>query len=273
VLTVTSVSVTADTHGTVSLSSGTITYSPDANYNGPASFTCQVCDNGTSNGSPDSLCTTATVNVTVNSVNDPPTLNAIANQTVYVGSTLSFTAVGSDLDEPPQTLTYSLTGSVPSGALINPTTGAFSWTPTAAQGGHIYTLTVRVTDNGSPNLWAEQQFNVGVAWTWSGLLAPVQAGGTYKAGRTIPIKFQLTGASAGVTDAVIKLNVFQVNNNVVGDPVDVESTSAATTGNLFHFVDGTYIFNLNTSGMGPGTYQLQVDMGDGVIRALNISLK
>jgi hypothetical protein len=50
VLTVTSVSATGDTHGTVSLSSGTITYSPAANYNGPASFTYQVCDNGTTNG-------------------------------------------------------------------------------------------------------------------------------------------------------------------------------------------------------------------------------
>src|SRR6185503_375525 len=132
-----------------------------------------------------------TVNVLIQNVNDPPSLNAIANQTVYVGSTLNLTAVGSDLDLPPQTLTYSLTGSVPAGASINPSTGAFSWTPTAAQGGQIYTLTVRVTDNGTPNLWAEQQFTVGVAWTWTGLVAPIQAGGTYKIGRTIPIKFQL----------------------------------------------------------------------------------
>jgi endonuclease G len=273
VLTVTSVSATADTHGSVSLSSGTITYSPDSNFNGPASFTYQVCDNGTTDGLADSKCTTGTVNITVNSVNDPPTLNAIANQTVYVGSTLTLTAVGSDLDVPAQTLTYSLTGSVPSGASINPSTGAFSWTPTAEQGGHIYTLTVRVTDNGSPNLFAEQQFNVGVAYTWSNLLAPVQGGGTYKAGRTLPIKFQLTGASAGVTDAVIRLYVFQVNNNVVGDAVDVQSTSSATTDNLFHFADGQYVYNLNTSGMSPGTYQLQIDMGDGVLRAVNISLK
>ena len=186
---------------------------------------------------------------------------------------MNLTAVGSDLDVPAQTLTYSLTGTVPSGASINPSTGAFSWTPTAAQGGHIYTLTVRVTDNGSPNLFAERQFNVGVAYTWSGLLAPVQAGGTYKAGRTIPIKFQLTGASAGVTDAVLRLNVFQINNNVVGDAVDVQSTSAATTDNLFHYVNGEYVFNLNTSGMAAGTYQLQIDMGDGVLRAVNISLR
>jgi DNA/RNA endonuclease G (NUC1) len=273
VLTVTSVSATAGTHGTVSLSSGTITYSPDQNYNGPASFTYEVCDNGTTDGAADSRCTTGTVNVTVSATNDAPTLNAIANQTVYVGDTLSVTAVGSDIDLPPQTLTYSLTGVVPSGATINPSTGAFSWTPTAAQGGHIYTLTVRVTDDGTPNLFAEQQFTVGVAYTWSNLLAPVVAGGTYKAGRTLPLKFQLTGASAGVTDAVIHLLVYQVNNNVLGDPVDVDAPGAASTGNLFQYENGYYVFNLSTQGMPAGTYQLQIDMGDGVVRAVNISLK
>ncbi len=273
VLTVTSVSSTADTHGTVSLSSGTISYSPDQNYNGPASFTYQACDNGLTNGAPDSKCTSGTVNITVNAVNDAPTLNAIGNQTVYLGNTLNFTAVGSDIDLPAQTLTYSLTGTVPSGATINASSGAFSWTPTPGQAGQIYTLTVRVTDNGSPNLHADQQFTVGVAYTWSNLLAPIQAGGVYKAGRTIPIKFQLTGASAGVTDAVIALRLFKVTDEVVGDPVDVESTSAATTGNLFYYANGYYVFNLNTAGLTAGTYQLQVDMGDGVVRAMNISLR
>ena len=213
------------------------------------------------------------MNVTVNPVNDAPTLNAIGNQTVYVDNALSFTTIGSDIDLPPQTLSYSLTGAVPSGATINSASGVFNWTPTAGQGGQIYTVTVRVTDNGSPSLYAEQQVTVGVAYTWSNLLAPVQAGGVYKGGRTIPIKFQLTAASAGVTDAVIKLLLFKVNDNVVGDPMDVESTSAATTGNLFHYENGYYIFNLNTAGLSSGTYQLQVDMGDGVLRAVNISLR
>jgi hypothetical protein len=64
-----------------------------------------------------------------------------------------------------------------------------------------------------------------------------------------------------------------VNNNVVGDPVDVDSPGNASTGNLFRFENGYYTFNLSTAGMTPGTYQLQIDMGDGVIRAVNISLK
>ncbi|MBO0798812.1 MAG: DNA/RNA non-specific endonuclease, partial [Blastocatellia bacterium] len=64
-LTVTSVSATANTHGTVTLSGGTVIYTPDSNYFGTASFTYQVCDDGASNGAPDSRCAVASVNVSV----------------------------------------------------------------------------------------------------------------------------------------------------------------------------------------------------------------
>ena len=159
------------------------------------------------------------------------------------------------------------------GATINATTGAFSWTPTAAQAGQIHTFSVRVTDNGTPNLFDEEQITVGVGYTWTNLLDPIHDGGVYKRGRILPIKFQLTGASAGITDAVIKLVVFKVSNNVAGEAVDVQSPSPATTGNLFRFENGEYVFNLSTAGLTRGTYQLQVDMGDGVLRAINITLK
>jgi hypothetical protein len=42
-------------------------------------------------------------------------------------------------------VTYSLTGTVPAGAAINASTGAFTWTPTFTQSG-IYTIVVRATD-------------------------------------------------------------------------------------------------------------------------------
>ncbi len=71
-LTVTSVTATADTHGSVTLNSGTVTYTPDNNYHGPASFTYEVCDDGSTAGAPDSKCATAIVNITVNAINDYP---------------------------------------------------------------------------------------------------------------------------------------------------------------------------------------------------------
>lgn len=58
-------SVSNATHGVVSLSSGQIAFTPDVPYSGPASFTYQVCDNGTTAGAADPQCTTATVNITV----------------------------------------------------------------------------------------------------------------------------------------------------------------------------------------------------------------
>jgi DNA/RNA endonuclease G (NUC1) len=64
-LTVTAVTATATTHGTVSLNSGTVTYTPTTSYNGPADFTYTVCDNGTTAGTANPLCTNGTVNVTV----------------------------------------------------------------------------------------------------------------------------------------------------------------------------------------------------------------
>ena len=64
-LTVTSVTATANTHGTVSLLTGTITYTPALNYNGPADFTYAISDGNGGTAS-------ATVNVTVTPVDDAP---------------------------------------------------------------------------------------------------------------------------------------------------------------------------------------------------------
>jgi endonuclease G len=80
-LTVSSVTPTADTHGTVVLSGGQVTYTSSTGYTGPASFTYTVCDNGTTAGAASSLCAVGTVLVTVNAA--PPathlTLTAPAN--------------------------------------------------------------------------------------------------------------------------------------------------------------------------------------------------
>src|SRR5213075_826898 len=92
--------------------------------------------------------------------NTPPTLVPIPNQIVTVGQTLSLTATATDSDQPPQTLTFSLLPGAPNGAFINPTTGAFTWTPSSAP--FTNAITVKVDDNGSPALNATQSFTVTV---------------------------------------------------------------------------------------------------------------
>ncbi|MCX6877464.1 MAG: PA14 domain-containing protein [Verrucomicrobia bacterium] len=94
--------------------------------------------------------------------NLPPLLTALADQTIRASSLLSIAATATDLDLPPQTLTYSLDPGAPSGASINPTTGLFTWTPSVAQYPGNYAVTVRVTDNGNPSRNATGTFNVTV---------------------------------------------------------------------------------------------------------------
>jgi len=111
-LSITEVRPNADTHGTVSLDAdGNILFTPDANYNGEASFTYTVSDG---NGFSD----TATVTLNVDSVNDVITqvtdtdtgVNAV-NENVaegtYTGITLN--AVDADGDA----VTYSVADGVP----------------------------------------------------------------------------------------------------------------------------------------------------------------
>jgi len=84
-------------HGVaVANADGTVTYAPAANYNGPDSFSYNVCD--TNDG-----CTTAQVSVRVTPVNDPPvagddTTTAPGGQTVTIDVlTNDFDADGDDL--------------------------------------------------------------------------------------------------------------------------------------------------------------------------------
>ena len=140
--------VSGPTNGTLgSISGNSVTYTPNTNYTGSDSFTWKAND-----GSLDS--NTATINITVG--NDAPTLAAISDQTVDELTTLSLTAVGTDPNSDP--LTFSLSGA-PAGATIDSSTGAFSWTPTEAQGPGVYPVTVSVTDGVSTD---SKSFNVTV---------------------------------------------------------------------------------------------------------------
>ena len=110
-------------HGTVSLSGGTITFTPDANYNGPASFEYTVSD-GT-------LTDTATVNITVTPVNDAP--DAVDdNATVVEDSTNNVIVVlTNDTDIDGDTLTVSNVGNAAHGNVSLSGSGQITYTPNA----------------------------------------------------------------------------------------------------------------------------------------------
>ena len=132
---------------------GTISYT--ANFTSPHLTTVTVTDNGTPNRSDNANFTWTTPNT-----NRPPTLTNIADQTVNEHVTLNYAITATDPDTQ-DTLTFSLNGQ-PAGATIHPVTGAFSWTPTEAQGPGDYTFDITVTDNGTPNLSETRQITIEV---------------------------------------------------------------------------------------------------------------
>jgi hypothetical protein len=86
----------------VSLNGGQITYTPEANYSGATAFDYQVCDNGTTNGSADPKCATATVTITVGGAIYTISGKIIygitgANQTAQVVSGVNLNASGASV--------------------------------------------------------------------------------------------------------------------------------------------------------------------------------
>ena len=135
---------------------GSLKYTPVADQHGTATITVTVTDDGgTANGGDDSK--TRTFTITVGSVNDQPTLNAIADETVNEDAaeqTVALGGIGSGAANESQTLT--VTASSSNTALIpNPTVvytspnagGSLKYTPVADQNGTA-TITVTVKDSG-----------------------------------------------------------------------------------------------------------------------------
>lgn len=154
---------TAPKNGTVTGTGANWTYKPKANYNGLDSFYYTVSV-GCISSKP------AVVSFVIAAVNDAPVLDSIRSKTVVKGKALTFTATATDVDAG-QTKKFSLI-TPPTGATINVTTGAFTWTPAAAG---TFTFKVRVTDNGSPVLYDEETIKVTVTNTLAARVASEEA--------------------------------------------------------------------------------------------------
>ncbi len=110
--------VTPPTHGTLSGTAPTLTYTPAANYHGSDAFTFTAHD-GTVDSAP------ATVAVTVTPVNDPPIVVNPGTQATTEGTTVTLAIAATDADG--DALTYSATG-LPLGLTIDAGTGVVSGT-------------------------------------------------------------------------------------------------------------------------------------------------
>ncbi|MDA0986133.1 MAG: Ig-like domain-containing protein [Bacteroidetes bacterium] len=152
---------------------GTINFTPAADQftsGTPVVLTVTLTDNGgTANSGDDTKV--ITINVTVTSVNDQPTLADISNPTAVLEDaggniTVNLSGIGSGAANETQTLSVTATSS-DAAVIPNPTviytsannTGSLTLTPQADQNGTI-TITVTVSDGGSTNSSISKTFQV-----------------------------------------------------------------------------------------------------------------
>ena len=230
---------------TIGASTGAFSWTP-AEIQGPGSFPVTI--RATDNGSP-SLSGTAAITITVTEVNVAPVLAAIGNKTVNELATLTFTATATDADLPANGLSFSLDAGAPAGASINAGTGAFSWTPTEAQGPASTPITVRVTDNGSPALSASELITVTV--NEINVAPVVTSPGNKTIAELANLAFTVTA-----TDADVPANT--IAWSLTGAP------AGATIG------AGTGAFSWTpTEAQGPGSYPVTITATDNGTPALN----
>ncbi|MCB0163959.1 MAG: tandem-95 repeat protein, partial [Anaerolineae bacterium] len=122
--TLTTTDVTDPADGSAEINAdGTVTYTPDSNFNGSDSFDYTVCDS-------DDDCATATVTVLVAEANDPPEAN---DDTVSVvedtPTTIDVAANDSDVDGNLDPSTVTALTSPSQGSLNNNGDGTFTYTP------------------------------------------------------------------------------------------------------------------------------------------------
>jgi RHS repeat-associated protein len=134
-LTVTAVTAGPFTHGTVTFAAGVVVYQPDEDFVGNATIPYTICDDGTTNGRADPLCSTGAISVKV-TANHPPVVDPQAVTTAE-DTPVSLTLTGRDPDGEP--INFVVADGPDRGALSG-AAPALTYTPAPdANGGDAFT--------------------------------------------------------------------------------------------------------------------------------------
>jgi len=130
--------LTAPTGMTIDPATGVVSWTPTVDQAGTQSVTIEVEDRAghTSQQAFDLFVRKP----------EPPVLDAIADRMIDEQTLLALFATASDNNLPRDVLTFSLDPGAPTGAMINPSTGEFRWTPDEVHGPGVFEVTVRVSD-------------------------------------------------------------------------------------------------------------------------------
>jgi hypothetical protein len=237
--------VTAATspNGTVVINpDGTITFTPNANFNGPTTITYTISDGrgGTS---------TATVNVTVTPVNDPPVANNDSAATPEdTPVTINLLGNDTDFDGDPLTVTAATS---PNGAVVINADGTITFTPNANFNGPT-TITYTISDGRGGTSTATVNVTV----------TPVN---------DPPVATNDTATTP--EDAPVTINVLGNDADVDGDPLTI-TAATSPNGTVVINPDGTTTFtpNANFNGATTITYTISDGRGGTSTATVNVTV-
>ena len=237
--TLTLVSVQGAVRGTVAIVGGNVVFTPNPDYNGPASFTYTIRDG---NGG----TATATVNITVTPVNDTPTTTRpIPDRVRADGQTLVYNLADFFSDPDGDPLNYGITG-LPTGLVFDQTTGLISGTidHSASQGGAagVYAVTVTAWDRpGGTGLSQVQTFRIIV---------------------TNPAPIALNDSATTSEDTPVVIAVLANDTDPDGDALTVTS-AVAGRGSVAINPDGTLTYTPAADFNGQDTIVYTITDGEG----------
>lgn len=173
----------------------------------------------------------------------PETLSAFADHAS--GALVSFSASATDaLDG----ATLQPVCTPASGSRFTPGTSSVQCTATDAQGNT-----------------ATASFPVKVTFDFGGVLPPLfqYTQASFRPNQAIPVRFELTGASASVSTLQARLFIAPVVDGAVGP--ELPAAAVGRGGNLFDALGprAFYQLILSTRDLAPGTWRLRIDLGDG----------
>ncbi len=236
-LTVNITPISGVSNGTLILNSnGTYSYIPNSNFFGTDSFIYEICDDGNPN-----LCTQATVNITVNSINDAPLLQndflQIQEDAVLSGNVL--TNAG-DVENHTLSVTTSPVTNTGNGTIILNANGTYTYTPYTNFFG-VDSFVYEVCDNGTPVACSTASVTINIVKEND---APIAVNDTETA----------------TEDISLNGNIATNDSDVEGDNLTVNTMPITLTQNgaLSLLVTGSYTYTPNVDFYGTDTFEYEI---------------
>ncbi|SDG17401.1 Ig-like domain-containing protein [Pelagibacterium luteolum] len=245
VLTVTGVGTPA--HGLAIINSnGTITYTPNANYHGPDSFTYTISDGKGGQA-------TASVSVTVNSVNDVPVADADA-ASVIEGGSVTVNVLSNDSDADGDALSVIGVGTPANGNAVLNGNGTITYTPNAGYtgpDGFSYTI--------SDGKGGQATANVAITVNSD---TP----------NTVPVA--TSDDTSVLVDGSVTVKVLANDYDLDGDSLAIISVSGPASGFAVVNPNGTITYTPNAGYSGPDSFTYTVADGKGgtAVGSVNVNV-